>query len=249
MNANAVGPSRSVDRYGFLDAPEGRRLRGRRILAALAEFGGLDIARARILDVGCSAGLITEEVAQHAALTIGVDVDVESLICAVTVTRRARFVAAAGARLPFADASFDAVVCNHVYEHVPDPIALMRDVHRVLCAGGACYFAGGHTLQLIEPHYRIPFLSWLPRKAASAVLRATRRAGHYDEKFLPPWRLRTLFEPFAHADFVSAQMLRAPERFEFALLARIPRLARPLVDRVSRAAARCAPTWIYVLRK
>ena len=53
-----------------------------------------------------------------------------------------------------------AVVCNHVYEHVPDAAALMRDVHRVLRSDGVCYFAAGHTLQLIEPHYRVPFLSW-----------------------------------------------------------------------------------------
>jgi SAM-dependent methyltransferase len=238
-----------LDRYGFLDAPEGRRLRGRRIAAALAEFGPLDIARAQILDIGCSAGIVTDEIAKKSVFTVGIDIDVESVAYAVAVNRCARFATASADRLPFANGAFDAVVCNHVYEHVPDALALMREAHRVLRAGGLCYFAGGHTFQLIEPHYRVPLLSWLPRGTASAILRRTAKEACYSERFLPPWRMRELFAPFATAEFISPRMLRAPERFEFRALARWPTLSRPLLAAFSGIAARLAPTWIYLLRK
>lgn len=37
---------------------------------------------------------------------------------------------------PFEDGSFDAVICSHVLEHVPDDAAAMSELHRVLRPGG-----------------------------------------------------------------------------------------------------------------
>lgn len=38
--------------------------------------------------------------------------------------------------LPYTDDSFDAVICNHVLEHVPDDRTAMRELARVLKPGG-----------------------------------------------------------------------------------------------------------------
>ena len=40
------------------------------------------------------------------------------------------------AQVSFKDNSFDAVVCSELLEHVPDPAAVLREVHRVLRRGG-----------------------------------------------------------------------------------------------------------------
>lgn len=38
--------------------------------------------------------------------------------------------------IPFADDSFDLILCNHVLEHVQDDRSAMRELHRVLAPGG-----------------------------------------------------------------------------------------------------------------
>lgn len=38
--------------------------------------------------------------------------------------------------MPFADNSFDVVLCNHVLEHVPNDRQALREIHRVLRPGG-----------------------------------------------------------------------------------------------------------------
>ncbi|HEX8283841.1 MAG TPA: methyltransferase domain-containing protein [Pyrinomonadaceae bacterium] len=53
---------------------------------------------------------------------------------------RARTIAAAGERLPFADASFDVVLCDNVVDHAEDPARIARELARVLAPGGLLYF-------------------------------------------------------------------------------------------------------------
>ncbi len=248
MRADSASPT-GADRYGFLDDPESRRQRGRRIVRALADFGHVDVASARILDVGCSAGLITMEIGLHAGCVVGVDVDEQALAHSAGQPGRASFVVASGLQLPFADGGFDAVVCNHVYEHVDDPHLLLREMHRVLRKGGTCYFAGGHTLQLIEPHHGLPMLSLMPRPFADRLLRALGRGSRYEEQFLPPWRLRTLFAPFAHATFSSPAMLRDPVRYAFTRIASLPGVVRSTIALMAWPIALLAPTWIWILRR
>ena len=38
--------------------------------------------------------------------------------------------------LPFADNSYDVILCNHVLEHIPDDTKAMQELHRVMKPGG-----------------------------------------------------------------------------------------------------------------
>jgi SAM-dependent methyltransferase len=103
---------------------------------------------ARVLEVGSGAhGLVF-----FFGTTRGVGVD--PLACDYAALfpawqTRAHTIAAAGERLPFADASFDVVLCDNVVDHAEDPAAIARELARVLAPGGLLFF----TVHFHHPVY------------------------------------------------------------------------------------------------
>jgi ubiquinone/menaquinone biosynthesis C-methylase UbiE len=89
----------------------------------------------RVLDLGCGDGRITAELGQAGARATGVDPSSVAIERARAAHPELEF-AEAAADLPFADASFDAVVCLHVLQHVADTQRLMSEARRVLAPGG-----------------------------------------------------------------------------------------------------------------
>jgi SAM-dependent methyltransferase len=75
------------------------------------------------------------------------------------------------------------VVFNHIYEHVVDPDAVLSEIRRVLKDTGVAYFGFGNKRVIIEPHYRLPFLSWLPKSAADRYISKAGKADDYYEQF------------------------------------------------------------------
>lgn len=54
---------------------------------------------------------------------------------------RTRFVMGDGLRLPFADESFDGIICMNALHHMPDYHATLMEMHRVLRSGGRAVFS------------------------------------------------------------------------------------------------------------
>jgi SAM-dependent methyltransferase len=96
-------------------------------------------ADARVLEVGSGAhGLIFYFGARRG---VGIDplaVDYARLFPAWQ--RRVRTLAAHGEALPFADASFDVVLCDNVVDHAEGPAQIVAEIARVLAPGGLLYF-------------------------------------------------------------------------------------------------------------
>ena len=68
--------------------------------------------------------------------------------------------------LPFADNGFDVVMMVSVYEHLAPSSRLrgFREVYRVLRPGGALIGQIPNMYFPIEPHSRLPFQSYLPKR-------------------------------------------------------------------------------------
>lgn len=92
----------------------------------------------RLLDVGCDGGTLTEKVAARAQpdQVVGVDISAKSL--RYTITKRPQFGLAVGdaEELPFRDASFEAIFCSEVMEHLVSPEKMLSEVRRCLTPTG-----------------------------------------------------------------------------------------------------------------
>jgi SAM-dependent methyltransferase len=88
----------------------------------------------RVLDLGCRSGALTQHFLDGNEV-VGVDVDRAALEKAAALGIKP-IVANVEERLPFEDATFDAVVAGELLEHVRFPDALVVEVRRVLRSGG-----------------------------------------------------------------------------------------------------------------
>lgn len=96
-----------------------------------------DVAGKRVLDLGCGEGRFSRMLADRGASCVGLDVTRE--LCLAARARDAsanQYVNADGARLPFADASFDVVVSYITLVDIPDYRSAILDCGRVLRPGG-----------------------------------------------------------------------------------------------------------------
>jgi ubiquinone/menaquinone biosynthesis C-methylase UbiE len=97
----------------------------------------------RILEVGCGSGYTACTAAkQHQAFVVAVDLEPHLLARARERARSTRvadsiaLVRADGRRLPFADASFDGVICESVLGFLEDRASALQEFRRVLKPGG-----------------------------------------------------------------------------------------------------------------
>lgn len=227
---------------------DSRRRKAEKILRVLQDALG-DLSALRLLDIGCAGGQITRRLGESVREAVGLDVDEHAL----TLARReaagnVSFVRADGTRLPFADGEFDLAVCNHVYEHVDSAERLLSEIHRVLRPGGVCYFAAANRLMLVEAHYRLPLLSWLPRPLADRYVRLAGRGTGYPEQHRSWFGLRRLVRHFEVVDY-TGRILDDPERFASEDVLPPGSLARRIGPRLYRLAPWSAPSYVWLLRK
>jgi ubiquinone/menaquinone biosynthesis C-methylase UbiE len=233
--------------HAVLDLPS-RRFKGMKIERLL------DLANRpqpmRMLEVGTGSGGIAHYFGTHPQLRCEVDaVDVHD---SRLVTEGYRYHQVQGTQLPFADETFDVVLSNHVIEHVGGEGAQrahLADLRRVLRPDGVGYLAVPNRWMLVEPHYRLAFLSWWPRAWRTPYLRAMRKGEVYD---CEPLQMRQIEHLLGEAGFsyrnVCVEAMRLtfeierPDSIGASLLCRTP-------DGMWSCLQRIIPTLIYRLSR
>lgn len=226
-----------------------REWKARKALAIAGDYYSL-ISKLDMLDVGCAAGFGTKIYAGHFRRVVGIDIDEPAVRYAVRYNKlpNIEYLVMDSQRVAFPDESFDMIICTHVYEHVPDAKKLMSEIYRLLKVGGICYFTAGNRLSLIEPHYRLPFLSILPKAVAHIYLRMLKRGSFYYETHLTYWGLKRLVSDFEVIDY-TIKAVEDPARFSASDVI-VPGSAKQKISLIMlRLAYWLCPTYIWLLRK
>lgn len=192
---------------------EGRKGKARKTLAILKHYLG-KMEELSLIDLGCSTGYISEEYAAHFKTVAAIDIDEPAVRFGALHTHmpNLHYFVMNSEQTAFKSQSFDVVTCTHIYEHVPDSHKLIKEIHRLLKPGGVCYFAAGNRLSLMEPHYRLPLLSVLPKRIAHLYLKKMGKGTYYYENHLSYWGLKKLVADFKVHDY-TVRVVRDPHDF------------------------------------
>lgn len=221
-----------------------------KMLSILNDAGVFGSERQMAVDIGCSGGLFTESLAPYFEKVIGLDIDIAGIEFARLHSKagNVEYIVGDSMALEFPDCSVDLVFCNHVYEHVPDAHKLFEEIHRVLKSDGVCYLGAASRLIIMEPHYHLPFLSWLPKAFANLYMKLSGKGDEYYENLRTYWGILALLNRFEITDY-TLSILEDPDKYSArdmivkgGVVEKIPlwvwRLFRPFL-----------PTYIFILRK
>ncbi|MFN2468620.1 MAG: class I SAM-dependent methyltransferase [Gaiellaceae bacterium] len=191
-------PDWGYERTFFLDT-EHRYTKMHRLLR---EAVG-DLSGTRVLDLGCCRGLLLERFRRYEGVELaGLEIDPEEARQAEQRGLRPvrhhinrfegdRMVA----RLPFADASADVVLAGEILEHVVDTEGFLREIGRVLAAGGAVSLS---TPNILWWKHRLSLLAGRYPDALEYRLRYGDDFGHV--RLFGPGELRGLLEEVGFRD-------------------------------------------------
>jgi len=145
----------------------------------------INIAGARIVDVGCGGGILTEGLAKEGADALGIDLseelidiaDLHGLESGVRAQYRKISAEDLAAQQP---AGFDHVTCMEMLEHVPDPGSIINACATLVKPGGMVFFS---TLNRKPKAYLLAIF------AAEHVLNMLPKGTHDYKTFIKPSEL------------------------------------------------------------
>lgn len=191
----------------------------------------------KVLEFGCNIGASSVVLAHLGADVTAVDISPRYIEVAQENAARYGLLQAIdfvchsdSTSLPWADASFDLIVCNSVLEYVPVGIlpAVLAELDRVLAPGGIVFVAGtSNRLSPIEIHSRRWFINYLPRSCGPAA--------HDVERGLFPSEVLRGFPGYVQLDeedasrtFFAWKVAAGMPSWRLAVLRLLDRIGRPV---------------------
>jgi len=209
-----------------------------------------DTKNLNLLDIGCSTGIMTNEYSKYFTEIIGIDIDKEAVEYAMKNFKKKN--------LTFLEGSydsesiemkrFDVITCSHIYEQVDSAEDLFDTIYKLLKPGGICYLVAGNRYKIIEPQFKLPFLSFLPGKIANLYLRVTKKQGEYYQKHKSLYNLKKLVRKFEIHDY-TIETIRRPDKYSSDDLIKEGSYKQKIYILIAKIFYFLVPTYIWVLKK
>lgn len=168
---------------------------------------GVSLTGLEVADVGCGDGIIDLAIARGSAPRRLVGYDVNLTDTAHLARRSAEeglggelpaclsFERSEPTRIPSPDAAFDAVITWSAFEHIGDPVSVLREIRRIMRPQGLLFLqlwpfyhsdAGGHLWDWYEESF--PHLTRTEDEVAAEVRASGRRSPEWTEYMLNEFR-------------------------------------------------------------
>ncbi|HEY2093190.1 MAG TPA: class I SAM-dependent methyltransferase [Thermoanaerobaculia bacterium] len=160
----------------------------RQILQTTRAFRSVPDAELVVLDVGCGYGYTSAALATTCRRIVAIEPSPElfershnALAHVSNVELRPIGIEAVAER-----DTFDLAILDNVLEHIGDQPGALQAIAAALKPGGLLYLLVPNKLWPLEPHYGLPFLSYLPLSLANQYLRLTRQGTDYTDASYAP---------------------------------------------------------------
>ena len=178
-----------------------RKVKADKVKYLLNTYTNFDLRNSICLDIGCSTGAMTFELADLFNYIIGIDLDVEALLVGLSdnnilINDHINLINANIMDLPIKNETIDVIICSQVYEHVQNDLILVKEMYRVLKPKGLIFFSGPNRSFPFEFHYNLPFIHWLPNKLENDLLMIFSKGNKLYERIKTKKELKELFTDF-----------------------------------------------------
>ena len=146
----------------------------------------VNLARLRVLDVGCGGGILSDSMARAGAVVTGIDLSAKALGVARLHALEAGTPGveyremSAEAMADEQPAGFDVVTCMEMLEHVPDPASVVAACAKLVKPGGWVFFS---TINRNAKAFILAIVG------AEYVLQMLPKGTHHYAKFIRPSEL------------------------------------------------------------
>jgi ubiquinone/menaquinone biosynthesis C-methylase UbiE len=205
----------------------------------------------KILEIGAGSGIISYNLIQGGNDVISIDISDNLFRNTILPDKKVQFLLANGILMPFKDEMFDIVICNQVIEHIPrnNQLNLVKEIFRVLCKDGLVYMATPNKFWPIEPHTKLPLISYFPQKISDIYLNYAKGTKFFNVYLLDYYHFRKILSAeFNQILDLTPIVIKNPDAFFISdeIPKKIQKILMKLPLSQLRIFSPCYPSWIMI---